>query len=322
MEAYIKKHFWVFNLFLTMLVAYSAAGLANHLVLEKVDSILQAGQDSKRKPSKSKIKKKRTNWSTLVAERNLFNANPPSAEEAKEGSEGSSEVNTKPDGSFPEPSDDCEESKISAVLKVTMEAYPVELSHAIIEIDREERIFKIGETIDNKEIVSIQWNGNGGRVVLRATNRYECLRLGKKSKKSYTPSRPSYSKPKRNTKRAKKAQRYKDGIKELSPGKYEVDRAMLNEELENLDKVIRQARVIPYYQKGKSAGFKVVGVRSNSIFRHLGLKSGDVLKSVGGEDLKTVNQALQLFEKLKSSDQVSLDIQRRGKSSNLEYNIK
>jgi type II secretory pathway component PulC len=46
------------------------------------------------------------------------------------------------------------------------------------------------------------------------------------------------------------------------------------------------------------------------------------LKSVGGEDLKTINQALQLFEKLKSSDQVSLDIQRRGKSSNLEYNIK
>ena len=134
--------------------------------------------------------------------------------------------------------------------------------------------------------------------------------------KKYTP--PSKKPSKRNNANNK----YKDGIKEVSPGRFEVDRAMLDEQLADLDSLMRQARAIPHYKRGKPAGFKVVGIRSNSIFRHLGLKSGDVLKSVGGEELTSINKAFGLFEKLKSSENFSLDIERKGKVSSFEYNIK
>ena len=97
---------------------------------------------------------------------------------------------------------------------------------------------------------------------------------------------------------------------------------MLDEQIANLDSIMNQARVIPHYRQGKPVGFKVVGIRSNSIFRHLGLKSGDVLKSVGGEELTSINKALGLFEKLKTSDNVSLDVERLGKGQTLDYTIK
>ena len=146
--------------------------------------------------------------------------------------------------------------------------------------------------------------------------------LGKKNargKSRYT--RPRHSKPKSRASKGK-GQKYKDGIKEISPGRYEVDRAMLDEQIANLDSIMNQARVIPHYRQGKPVGFKVVGIRSNSIFRHLGLKSGDVLKSVGGEELTSINKALGLFEKLKTSDNVSLDVERLGKGQTLDYTIK
>ena len=135
------------------------------------------------------------------------------------------------------------------------------------------------------------------------------------------PAYWEYTPPKKK-KHGGKNNKFKDGIKEISPGNYEVDRAMLDEQLADLDNLIRQARVIPHYKRGKPAGFKVVGIRSNSIFRHLGLKSGDVLKSVGGEELTSINKALGLFEKLKTSDNVSLSIERRGKGSDIDYTIR
>ena len=146
-------------------------------------------------------------------------------------------------------------------------------------------------------------------------NTKKCEKNTKKSR--YTP-------PKKKNRKRNRSQnnKFKDGIKEISPGNYEVDRAMLDEQLADLDNLVRQARVIPHYKRGKPAGFKVVGIRSNSIFRHLGLKSGDVLKSVGGEELTSINKALGLFEQLKTSDNVSLDLERRGKGIPIIYNIK
>ena len=56
-----------------------------------------------------------------------------------------------------------------------------------------------------------------------------------------------------------------------------------------MDKLLRQARAVPHRQNGKTVGFKVVGNRSNSLFRSLGLRSGDVLTSVNGESLDSIN---------------------------------
>ena len=111
-------------------------------------------------------------------------------------------------------------------------------------------------------------------------------------------------------------------VTKVGAGQYEVNRERLNAELEDMDKLLRQARAVPHRQNGKTVGFKVVGIRSNSLFRSLGLRSGDVLTSVNGESLDSINKAFGLFEQLKSSDQLTLGLKRRGQDQNFDYSIR
>ena len=323
MDAQIKKYLWAFKLSMISLVALFSAEMINHVVLDEVSQRLKtlAPEPAATKKKEKPLQTRRKAWARVIEERNLFNANPPSPEELAAKAVTPVEEDLTPKNALPAPYDECEASGVSASLKLTMVAEPSSASYAVITVGSDDRILREGDTVAEAQIVSIQWNGSGGRVVLNEKGSFKCLSLGQKGAPRRTPSSapPATSAaPKTNGGDDK----LKDGIKEVSPGRYEVDRAMLDEQLADLDNIIRQARVIPHYSQGKPAGFKVVGIRSNSIFRHLGLKSGDVLKSVGGEELTSINKALSLFDKLKTSNNVAIDIERLGKPSTFEYNIR
>jgi general secretion pathway protein C len=96
---------------------------------------------------------------------------------------------------------------------------------------------------------------------------------------------------------------------------------MLNEKLNDLESLARQARVIPHYRDGKPQGFKLVGVRPGSLYSHIGIRSGDVLKAVNGDEISSPNKALEMYEKLKNSSNVTLEIERRGRPISLDYKI-
>ena len=320
METYLKKYFWIYYLALIGLLAYSFAGLANFFIESQLKAFLSVSESRANSSIQSHYSANRTSkWATPINERNLFNSTPPEAE-----TEGNTNINAEdeqeqPTGGFPAPYDACEDSKVKAQLKVTWIAEPSSDSKAVFNVGNETRILAEGDMLDESILVAIQWRGDGGRVVFQKNGQFSCLNLGKRKKKDRKKTRYPTPTPRSNQKKGNK--NLKDGIKEVSPGRYQVDRSMLDEQLSNLDQIIRQARVIPHYRGGKPSGFKVVGIRSNSIFRHLGLKSGDVLKSVGGEELTSIDKALGLFEKLKTSSNIVLDVERRGKKSTFEYDI-
>jgi len=323
MDAHVKKYLWAFKLAMISLVAFFTAEVVNQVALnaaaQRIKALTPQPAAAQQRPRAAKAQRKA--WASAIEARNLFNANPPSPEElaAKEASP--VEEGLTPKNALPAPYEECEASGVSASLKLTMVAEPSVASYAVITVGAEDRILREGDEVAEAQIASIQWNGGGGRVVLNERGSFKCLSLGQRSPARPLPP-PAYSSPTPKAMAGGGDEKLKEGIKEISPGRYEVDRAMLDEQLADLDNIIRQARVIPHYSQGKPAGFKVVGIRSNSIFRHLGLKSGDVLKSVGGEELTSINKALSLFDKLKTSNNLALDIERLGKPSTFEYNIR
>ncbi len=335
MEGLLKRHFWLIDLLLIAGVAYTTVRVGNLYLLKEIQAqfsfIEPEHQKIQIKPNEASQK----NWATTVTERNLFNSTPPSPEEEKKILDAQKEQEEKDKeeegkaGAFPESDQPCDESGASLTLRVAMIAEPSTASYAVIDDGKFERIYKEEDKVDDLTIVAIQWTGEGSRVVFKKKNKFECIisgpNKGKGKKSKDTPEPPPSEPVADDTPKAdagSNEDKFKEGIKEIAPGKYEVNRAMLDEQISDLDNLMRQARVIPHYKQGKPAGFKVVGVRSNSIFRHLGLKSGDVLKTVGGEELTSINKALGLFEALKTNSNVSLDIERQGKPSNFEYNIK
>lgn len=97
---------------------------------------------------------------------------------------------------------------------------------------------------------------------------------------------------------------------------------MLEENLQDLTKLGMQARIVPNYEAGQYNGFRLVGVRPDSLYKAIGLQSGDMISRVNGQNIDTPNRAIQLFEELRSSSNIAVDIERRGKKITLNYQIK
>lgn len=62
-------------------------------------------------------------------------------------------------------------------------------------------------------------------------------------------------------------------------------------------------------------------IRNDSIFNELGLKSGDIVKGVNGQEIESVDDALKFYNNLKSSSSVQLQIERRGQEKSISYQI-
>ncbi|HWB74077.1 MAG TPA: type II secretion system protein GspC [Nannocystaceae bacterium] len=95
-----------------------------------------------------------------------------------------------------------------------------------------------------------------------------------------------------------------------------IERELVEEVLANPAKLASQApRVTP----APSGGYKVSGVKKGSLIAQLGVKSGDTILAVNGEALGGIDEMMGLVTKLRRASNLSVTIDRKGKS--IEKNI-
>jgi general secretion pathway protein C len=115
---------------------------------------------------------------------------------------------------------------------------------------------------------------------------------------------------------------WKSAVRKLGEFHYEISKQAVNEQLADLTPLGMQARVIPNYRGGKYEGFKLVGVRPNSFYRAVGIRSGDIIRRINDQSINSPNKALRLFEQLKKARTVRVEIERRGKPITLLFEIR
>ncbi len=86
---------------------------------------------------------------------------------------------------------------------------------------------------------------------------------------------------------------------------------------QNLTKLTDVIRPTPYRVEGKQVGFRVYPGRDRRKFAALGLRPGDIIKDIDGRELTDASQAMQVFQSLGTSEQVTVTIERNGKSESL-----
>ena len=101
----------------------------------------------------------------------------------------------------------------------------------------------------------------------------------------------------------------------------QVDSAELDNALSNLPVLLTQARAVPYFKDGASIGLRLFAIRPGSLFEKIGLKNGDILKSINGSSLADITQAIKLFEKLKEEKRIGLVLERNREEQSLTYVI-
>ncbi len=203
--------------------------------------------------------------------------------------------------------DDLAQTKLKLKLWGTVTGSP-EKAYAVIEDTqkREQNLYRTGDSIQNATVKLIE----RAKVVLTLNGQDEVLAMEDLSQSGRRTSASFGKSPRAIARRPTRSQRVS------------LRRSMIDSAIKDVSSLMTQIKIQPHLVDGQPNGLALSNIKPNSIFRRMGLRNGDILKSVDGQDIRTVDDALRLYENLKSTDAVSVQLQRRGADRTINYNIR
>jgi general secretion pathway protein C len=103
-------------------------------------------------------------------------------------------------------------------------------------------------------------------------------------------------------------------VRETGANQYMVERDQLAAQMRTPD-FLKQATLVP----SSGGGFLVRQIQPGSLYEKLGVRAGDVIKSVNGQPMNTAEDAIRLYQQMPSISSVQMEITRGGKSESLYY---
>lgn len=187
-------------------------------------------------------------------------------------------------------------------------------AYAVIEETekRRQNLYRIGDTIQNASIKMILRE----KVVLRVNGKDEILGIEEVSSGSRDSGRPSSIANRRSQKRRPFKRSSTANSQNIT-----LDRSKIESAVKNINDLMKNVRIQPHFTGGKPDGFRLTGVRPNSFFSNMGLKSGDVITGVDGKKIESVDDAFMLYQGLQSSSNIQLQLKRKGQQKNINYKI-
>jgi len=182
-------------------------------------------------------------------------------------------------------------------------------SYAIIEDQtaRRQALYRVGDSIlDAATLKRVEWD----RVILDRNGNEEILELAS----AHPPPTAGAA--------VKSGAASGERIRKTADNKFVIDRREVERTVEHLNEVFTQARAVPYFQDGKTVGFRVFAIKPGSVFEKLGLQNGDVIQRVNGVELTDPTKAISLFTELQNEGHIALDLQRNKQNKSYSYEIR
>jgi general secretion pathway protein C len=101
-----------------------------------------------------------------------------------------------------------------------------------------------------------------------------------------------------------------------------LDRREVEQALNDLPKLLSQARAAPVLANGAITGFRLDYIAPSSFYEKIGLHYGDILKQVNGVEIKDPGTMLSLFQQLRNEKSVKLDILRNNQRTTMMFDIR
>ena len=183
-------------------------------------------------------------------------------------------------------------------------------SFAIIEdlAARRQALYRVGDDIlDAATLAKVEWD----RVVLERNGDEEVLELASARGPATT-----------TTTGAAGAAIAGERIRKTADDKFVIDRRELEKTVANLNEVFTQARAVPYFEEGKTVGFRVFAIKPGSVFEKIGLQNGDIINRVNGVELTDPTKAISLFTELQNEGHIAVDLQRNKTTKGFSYEIR
>jgi general secretion pathway protein C len=291
----IKPYFIFFNCLLLVCAAYLGVKSAYNLAgtrLKTVKTVMQAGKTATVLPET--LRKPLARYES-VARRNLFDVKTNTAANIE-----------------PVDLDAMEPTELKLKLWGTVLGTPQDKSFAVIEDSkyRIQSLYHQGDTVQDATIKMIL----RGKVVLLVNGRDEILEMEKVGKGSPDGQRVELIAPAENVVEPRSSAPFNQ--------KVSLDRSEISKAMVNLTDLMDQVKIMPNFNNGEPEGFRLSGIKTDSLVRKMGLRNGDVITGVNGTPIRTMEDAMGFYQQLGGADQVTLQVKRRGRERNIEYNIK
>ncbi len=200
-------------------------------------------------------------------------------------------------------------------LNATMEALDPTRSLATID-DLERGIVGVYMTGDEIRPGVVLASVQSGRVLVQRGNAVERIDMGAPVQAPAAPAPEAKPKTKSATKPALAAD---DRIECNGDAHCIVQRELVEEVFANPGGFAGQApRMLP----APAGGYKISSVKSGSLVKQLGFKSGDVLLAVNGEELGGMDAIFGLAQKLRRASSVTVTLDRKGKTIDKQIEIR
>lgn len=111
-------------------------------------------------------------------------------------------------------------------------------------------------------------------------------------------------------------------INEVGERHFEVDRALIDGLMADPSALGKLGRAAPYKKNGEFIGFRVSGIRKDSLGRKIGLTTGDVITKVNDTPLTSTQAAMGLMGQLNRSNTFQVEVRRRGQYRTITVDLK
>ena len=180
---------------------------------------------------------------------------------------------------------------------------------ALVRIGGEEEIVRVGDSL------------SGGRELIEVRRSEIVIRLGDGSE-ARVPLQESVVTPELTTRptRSEPAEATVSFLVEsIGENRWRIPREEAERARENVNALLKTARMTPNIVDGQTEGFVVVTVQPRSLLSKMGIRPRDILREINGVELDSPEKALQIFYQLREARTLTLALQRNGKPLTFDY---
>jgi general secretion pathway protein C len=288
-----KLYYTVFNLVALSLIIYVGVDIFYRTARSRVIDVKTSGGAMQQVPDIEQRKKTPFSDYRIITDRNLFGSQEKTSEDIKE-----------------EEIEGLEPTSLKVALLGTVSGDKKNARAVIEETDkRKQGLYKEGDSVQDAVVKRILRE----KVILRVGDKDEILTM----KEPSSPQGPPASRRAGRDASRRLSQRTSTRGSTIT-----VRRSDIQESIGDINQLLSQARIQPHYKDGNSDGLAISRIKRGSIFSKLGLRNGDIVQEINGSSLTSPEDILSMYEKLKSGDQTSLEITRRGRKKTLNYKFK
>jgi general secretion pathway protein C len=115
-------------------------------------------------------------------------------------------------------------------------------------------------------------------------------------------------------------QKSSNSLKRSLPAKHKAEQPKT--QIACVETILEQAIIKPHTVDGKIEGLRVTGIEKIEGADVLGLKNGDVIRSVNGHQLFSKQQAYQVMKKAKTKDVMNIELSRNNRTKEVSFSLR